>query len=145
MKLVAAADHGGVDLKDELVRRLTDIGHQVIDLGTHGPGSVDYPDFARRAAEMVVSGEAERGVLVCGTGIGMSIAANKIRGIYCAKINSAEEGALASEHNRANMISLGGCTIDAETAWSAVLAWLETQHGDERHQRRVGKVRDMEG
>lgn len=139
-RIVAAADHGGVHLKDDLVSRLSDSGYEVIDIGTHGDASVDYPDFARKAAEMVRDGKADVGLLVCGTGIGMSIAANKIDGIYCAKINSPEEGALASEHNHANMVALGGRTTDPETAWKSVVAWLTTPQSGGRHARRVAKI-----
>lgn len=144
MKLILASDHGGVELKDELVTRLKDAGYEVEDIGTHGSESVDYPDFAFRAASLVADGVFDGGVLVCGTGIGMSIAANKVKGIRCAKINSEEEGKLAAEHNFANMVALGGRTTDPETAWSAVHAWLSTQHGGERHQRRVDKIIEVD-
>ncbi|MDP8208915.1 MAG: ribose 5-phosphate isomerase B [Candidatus Electryonea clarkiae] len=144
MKIVVAADHGGVDLKDQILIHLQKAGHEVTDLGTYSSESVDYPDYALEASIKVASGEMECGILFCGTGIGMSIAANKIAGIYCAKVNSEEEGKLAAEHNLANMLALGCRMIDPETAWSAVKAWLETPHGGERHQRRVGKIAAIE-
>lgn len=145
MKIVLASDHGGLELKDKLVKRFSADGRDVEDLGTHGTDSVDYPDFAVKAAKKVVAGEGDvRGILVCGTGIGISIAANKVDGIRCAKINSVEEGKLASEHNYANMIALGGRTTDVETAYAAAIAWLETPNGGERHLRRVRKIMDIE-
>jgi ribose 5-phosphate isomerase B len=144
MKLVLAADHGGAALKDDLAVLLKEAGYDVEDLGTHGTESVDYPDYAFRAANLVADGIVDGGILICGTGIGMSIAANKVKGIRCAKINSEEEGRLAAEHNFANMVSLGGRTTPLETAWAAVLAWLTTNRGGERHERRVSKINDMD-
>jgi len=144
MKIVIASDHGGIDMKDELVKRLKADKHEILDVGTYDTQSVDYPDYAAKAAEKVVNGEASHGILVCGTGIGMSIAANKIHGIFCAKINSAEEGILAAEHNNANMIALGGRTTDIEEAWKAVLNWLRTPFGGDRHARRTNKIVEMD-
>lgn len=144
MKLVVAADHGGVELKDELVRRLTKAGHEVLDLGTHDSESVDYPRYALDASRRVAKGDFERGILVCGTGIGMSITANKVRGIRCAKVNSEEEGRLAAEHNHANMLAFGGRTTDPETAWAAVQAWLTTAEGGDRHARRVSQIMEAD-
>ena len=141
MKIVLAADHGGVDLKDAIAERLRAEGYDVEDQGTHSHQSVDYPVFAFRAAKMVANGEAERGILCCGTGIGMSIAANKVRGIFCAKVGSEDEGRLASGHNHANMLALGGRTTETETAWRAVKAWLETPPEGGRHQHRVELIR----
>ncbi len=144
MKLILAADHAGADLKDSLAERLREAGYEIEDIGTHGPASVDYPDYAFKAAKLVADGVYDGGILICGTGIGMSIAANKIKGIRCAKINSAEEGRLAAEHNFANMVALGGRITAPDTAWEAVQAWLKTQHGGERHERRVNKIKDMD-
>jgi ribose 5-phosphate isomerase B len=140
MKIVIAADHGGVDLKDDMIGRLNEAGHEVLDAGTYGPESVDYPDFAFKAANKVVSGDCPRGILICGTGIGMSIAANKVDGIFCAKVNSKDEGKLAAEHNHANMIALGARTTDPEVAWAAIQGWLSTEFGPDRHAKRVGKI-----
>ncbi len=144
MKLVIGSDHGGVEMKDFLREKLKEAGHEVIDVGTQGSTSVDYPDIAFAAADKVVSGEVERGILVCGTGIGMSIAANKVKGIFCAKVNSESEGGLASEHNLTNMIALGGRTTEKAVAWKIVQAWLTTPRGGERHQRRVQKIADRD-
>jgi ribose 5-phosphate isomerase B len=145
MRLVLAADHGGVELKDWLLQQLKKRGYDVTDLGTNGTDSVDYPRYALEAARAVAKGDYERGVLVCGTGIGMSIAANKVRGIRCAKINTVDEGRLASGHNHANMIAFGGRTTEEETALKATLAWLETPAGGDRHQRRVQQIMDADG
>ncbi len=144
-RLVIAADHGGVEMKDALVERLRTAGYQVEDLGTHGSESVHYPDYAFIAAEKVASGEFSHGVLVCGTGIGMSIAANKVKGVYCAKVNSEEEGRLAAEHNHANMLAFGGRTTEVNVAFKAIVAWITTAPGEGRHTERVNmiKARDM--
>lgn len=143
-KLVVAADHGGVELKNELVRRLRDAGVEVDDLGTDGDSSVHYPDYAFAAARKVARGEVGHGVLVCGTGIGMSIAANKVEGVLAAKVNSEEEGRLAAEHNHANILTFGGRTTDADTAFAAIQAWLKQEHGQGRHAVRVGKIKDAD-
>jgi len=142
MKLILAADHGGVDLKDFIADRLRAAGHEVEDLGTHGGESVDYPDFAFRAARRVSRDRSLLGILFCGTGIGMSIAANKVRGIRCAHVCTVEQATLAAEHNHANMLALGGRTTDPETAILAVLAWLSTEWATGRHERRVTKIED---
>jgi len=144
MRIIAAADHGGVELKDKLVKLLRENGHEVEDIGTNGTESVDYPEYAETAARKVASGEFKKGILVCGTGIGMSIAANKVKGVRCARVVNGEDGRLAAEHNVANMIALGGRTTSFEDAWDAVQAWLSTQPGGERHQRRVGMIEKME-
>ena len=143
-RLVVAADHGGVELKDEIVARLREEGYEVLDLGTHGGDSVHYPDYAFRAAKMVSTGEIEAGILVCGTGIGMSIAANKLAGVYCARVTNGEEGRLAAEHNHANMLALGGRTTSIKDAWQAVRSWLETKPGGDRHELRVNKIKQCE-
>ncbi len=144
MKLVLAADHGAVELKDWIVEELKKSDYEISDIGTFGNDSVDYPDFALKAAKMVASEEAERGILFCGTGIGMSIAANKVKGILCAKVNSVEEGRLASEHNNANMLALGGRTTDRNVVLNAIIAWLNTSFGGDRHQRRIDKIIEAE-
>lgn len=144
VKIVAAADHGGVALKDSLVVRLRGLGYEVEDLGTHDSSSVDYPDYAVLAAQRVTSGEADGGLLVCGTGIGMSIAANKVPGAYCAKINSPEEGDLAARHNHANLVALGGRTMDPDTAWASLKAWLDAAPEGGRHERRVKRIAELE-
>lgn len=144
MKIIAGADHGGVALKDELVKRLEQSGYEVEDLGTHGLDSVHYPNYAVSVAKRVAEDPSLRGLLVCGTGIGISIAANKVPGIRCAKVNTAEEGALAAEHNHANIIAFGGRIMDVETAWDALRAWLETEWGGGRHAVRVGMIDELD-
>jgi RpiB/LacA/LacB family sugar-phosphate isomerase len=140
-RLVIASDHGGIEMKDALVTRLREAGYEVEDIGTHSTESVHYPNFAFDAANKVASGEVPAGVLVCGTGIGMSIAANKVHGIYCAKVNSEEEGRLAAEHNHANMLALGGRTTDLDTSFKAIIAWTTTDSGGGRHAERVDLIK----
>ncbi len=144
MKLVIAADHGGLELKDELFQRLQNAGVEIEDLGTYEPDSVDYPEFAFMAAKALADGHADRAIVVCGTGIGISIAANKVKGILCAKVNSVEEGKLAAEHNHANMLAFGGRTTDVDTAFEAVQAWLATPFAGDRHERRVNIIKDYD-
>ncbi len=143
MKIALGADHGGYLLKDALKKYLSDLGHEVEDLGTNGPGRVDYPDYARLVGEVVAAGRAERGVLVCGTGIGISIAANKIRGIRAALVSSVTTARLAAEHNNANVLCLGGRLIAEPLAAEIVQTWLDTDF-ESRHQPRLDKIAMLE-
>ena len=137
MRIALAADHAGYMLKDELALWLGDSGHQVIDLGTNTPDSVDYPSFGARLAEAVASGEAERGIAVCGSGIGISIAVNRNPACRCARIDDPLSAALAREHNDANVIALGARLIGGDMARAIVSAFLGTDFAGGRHQRRV--------
>jgi ribose 5-phosphate isomerase B len=135
------ADHAGCDLKASLSGVLTDLGFQVIDLGTNGPESVDYPDFADAVATALSEGSAQHGVLVCGSGIGMSIGANRHHGIRAALCHDEETAKLAREHNDANVLVLGARTTDEETAKKCVRVFFSTEFdGGERHARRVAKL-----
>ncbi len=138
-KIAFAADHGGVLLKDKLIefvlRKMPDI--EITDLGTHGEESVDYPIFGRLCAEEVVSGRVDRGVVCCGTGIGISIAANKVRGARCALCTSVELAEMTRRHNDANMIAFGGRTTSAEAAEQMLEVFLTTEFEGGRHQRRI--------
>ena len=138
-KIAFAADHGGVLLKDKLIefvlRKMPDI--EITDLGTHGEESVDYPIFGRLCAEEVVSGRVDRGVVCCGTGIGISIAANKVRGARCALCTSVELAEMTRRHNDANMIAFGGRTTSAEVAEQMLEVFLTTEFEGGRHQRRI--------
>ena len=138
-KIAFAADHGGVLLKDKLIefvlRKMPDI--EITDLGTHGEESVDYPIFGRLCAEEVVSGRVDRGVVCCGTGIGISIAANKVRGARCALCTSVELAEMTRRHNDANMIAFGGRTTSAEAAEHMLEVFLTTEFEGGRHQRRI--------
>jgi ribose 5-phosphate isomerase B len=145
MKLVIAGDHASPALKRALVHHLRGRGHQVEDLGTDGEASVDYPDYAALACRTVLDGRAERAVLICGTGIGIGIAANKIPGIRCGIAHSVDTGRLAWEHNRAQVLAIGARVLDSRTATAVVDAWLDAK-ADEgpRHQNRIAKIAALE-
>ena len=136
-----AADHAGFALKEELATELAKAGVEFIDLGTNSTDSVDYPDFGRAVAEAVAEGRADRGVIICGTGIGISIAANRVSGVRAAVCHDATTARLAREHNDANVLALGARIVGAEVAIDCLQAFLSTPFdGGERHQRRVGKL-----
>jgi ribose 5-phosphate isomerase B len=144
MLIAIASDHGGYDLKEQLISHLRGKGHEVVDLGTDSAESVDYPVFGKKCAEYVTGGKAERGVVMCGTGIGISIAANKTKGARCALVTSDEMAGLAASHNDANMLALGGRTTSFEDAARWIEIWLSTPFdGGERHKRRVALLTEM--
>ncbi|RMG11222.1 MAG: ribose 5-phosphate isomerase B [Deltaproteobacteria bacterium] len=143
-RIVLGSDHAGVHLKDRLVERLAAAGHAVDDVGTHGTESVDYPDFARAAAEKVSRGEAELGILVCGTGLGVSIAANKVPGIRAAVCRSEYEARMARQHNDANVLCLGERVTGIGLAEAIVDAFLAAHFEGGRHARRVEKIHAIE-
>ena len=138
------ADHGGVELKDTLAAALRERGEEVFDAGTHGTDSVDYPDFARAVADRVSRGEAERGILVCTNGIGMSIAANKYPGVRAALVANGTAARMAREHNDANVLVLGGGMTARFEALELLRIFLDTPFAGGRHQRRVDKIADIE-
>jgi ribose 5-phosphate isomerase B len=138
--IAIAADHAGFDLKSVLVEELRKAGHGVIDLGTNSTDSVDYPDFADAVAQAIKAGQAARGVLVCGTGIGISIAANRHKGVRAALCRDSTDARLAREHNDANVLVLGGRTTGIEAARDCLKSFLSTPFAGGRHQRRVGKM-----
>jgi ribose 5-phosphate isomerase B len=140
MRIALAADHAGYLLKDELVRWLAEQGHEVSDLGTNGPESVDYPVFGQKVAEAVASGQADRGIAVCGTGIGISIAVNREPKCRCARDCEPLSAELAREHNDANVLALGARIIGTEMAKACVAAFLDTGFGGGRHERRVNQL-----
>ena len=140
MRIALAADHAGYQLKDELVRWLSEQGHVVTDLGTNGPESVDYPEFGRKLADAVASGNAERGVAVCGSGIGISIAINREPACRCARVDDPLSAALAREHNDANVLAIGARLIGSDMAKACVAAFLGTDFAGGRHQRRVDQL-----
>lgn len=144
MKIAIAADHGGYELKNVIINHLNAKGYDVVNLGTDTPDSVDYPDYAEKCANEVLGGDAAFGIVVCGTGIGISIAANKIKGIRCALCTSPETAALAKQHNNANIISLGGRTTDNDTAIKIVDAYMAAEFEGGRHQNRVDKIMALE-
>ena len=140
MRIALAADHAGYVLKDELARWLSEQGHEVTDLGTNGPESVDYPEYGRRLAETVASGAAERGIAICGSGIGISIAVNREPKCRCARVDDPLSATLAREHNDANVLALGGRLIGTDMAKACILAFLDTDFAGGRHQRRVDQL-----
>lgn len=140
-RLIAlASDHGGFDLKEELKKQLEEWGYGVLDLGTDGPHSVDYPDYAEAMAAAIRAKVAESGVLVCGTGIGISIAANRHPDIRAALVHDATTARLSREHNDANVVVFGGRTTAAETAKECLKIFLDTAFEGGRHARRVAKM-----
>lgn len=139
-KVAFAADHGGVDLKNQLVDFLESFDVEVVDLGTNGADSVDYPDYAELLAKALEAGEADSGILVCGTGIGISIAANRYRHIRAAMVYDGLTASLCREHNDANVLALGGRTTGIETAKDCVRIFLTTPFAGGRHKRRVDKM-----
>ena len=144
MKIVIGADHAGYLMKNEVVARLKGLGHDVTDVGTFSADSTDYPDYAAQVASRVAHGEADRGILVCSTGIGMSIAANKVDGIRAAVGNSDEEVRLARTHNNINVLTLGANFSDRQAADRWVDIFLESPFEGGRHERRVNKMMALE-
>jgi ribose 5-phosphate isomerase B len=140
MKIAIGADHAGFQAKEELKRRLAALGHGVIDVGTNSEDSVDYPDYAERVGRAVVGGEAERGVLVCGTGIGMAIAANKIPGIRASLVTDALTGEMSRRHNDANVFCAGARVLPVERMAEFLDLWLRTPFEGGRHVRRIEKI-----
>ena len=142
--IAIGSDHGGVELKDFVVEKLRAKGIEVEDLGTKGTESVDYPDFGRLVAEKVAQGEAERGILMCTNGIGMSILANKFPGVRAALVYDLKAAKMSREHNNANILVLGGGWVDKSLAERILDVWLETEFAGGRHQRRVDKITAVE-
>ena len=144
MKIALGADHAGFALKEKLRVRLAEEGHEVVDFGTDSAESCDYPDFAQPVAREVAQGRCDRGVLVCGTGIGMAIAANKIDGVRAAPAECEEEVRLTREHNDANVLTLGARYLDENRAGALVDIFLDTAFAGGRHARRVAKIARLE-
>ncbi len=144
MKIVIAADHGGYDIKQAIIKALTDDGHEVCDLGTDSADvSVDYPAYAKALCKKIQSGDANLGILCCGTGIGMSMAANKQRGIRAAALSDEFSAEMTRRHNNANVLCLGGRVIDAEKAVKLSRIFVGTDFEGGRHQRRVDMLEDL--
>jgi len=142
--LIIGSDHGGLEMKDALVRVLSSRNLDVNDCGTDNGDSVDYPDFAEKVAGAVSRGEAEQGILVCGTGIGMSIVANKFPGVRAALATDEFMAQMAKEHNNANILVLGGRVLSVELATKMVNVWLDTVYEGGRHQLRLDKISQVE-
>lgn len=145
MKIALACDHGGFDYKETLKRTLINEGYEVIDFGCGSCASVDYPDMAYPCAKAVSNGEADRGIVICGTGIGVSIVANKVKGIRCALCSDLFSAQATREHNDSNMLAMGGRVISEELMLKIAKVWLETPFSnDERHMRRIAKVMEID-
>jgi len=145
LRVAIASDHAGFELKRRLVEKIKELGLSVEDFGPHTPDPVDYPDFAAKVAEAVSKGRVDRGIVICGTGVGSSIVANKFPGVYCALCHDTYSARQAREHVDANMLALGGRVVGPELAAEIVEVFLKAQFsGDERHRRRVGKLREIE-
>jgi ribose 5-phosphate isomerase B len=145
-RIALAADHGGVEYKDRIGALLRAGGHDVVDFGPSSAESCDYPDYAHPAAEAVARGDADRGIIVCGSGIGVSIVANKSEGVRAANCTSPEMARLAREHNDANVLTIGERLVDWPTAEQIVETFLSTPaSSDERHRRRVEKIHSLTG
>ena len=142
MRIVLASDHAGFALKQHVKQLLSDEGHEVVDVGTDSDESTDYPRYARPAAELVASGEAERGVLVCGSGVGVSIVANKVPGVRAVNAHDADEAQLAREHNDVNVVTLSGSRIETAQADEIVRAFIAGEFEGGRHARRVALIED---
>ena len=144
MIIALGSDHAGLPLKKEIMELLDSMNIQYKDFGTYTTDSCDYAQFGQRAANAVVSGECEKGILCCGTGIGISLAANKVKGIRCVVCSDCFSAKMSREHNDANMLSLGARVVGGELARMIVKIWLETEFAGERHQRRVDQIMAIE-
>jgi ribose 5-phosphate isomerase B len=144
MKIAIAADHAGFALKEKLRHRLAEQGHEITDYGPDSGDSVDYPDYARPVAQGVSTGHVDRGILVCSTGIGMAMAANKVSGVRAAPAQSEDEVRLTREHNDANVLTIGARYLDEEHAAGLIDVFLNTEFTGGRHARRVAKIAQLE-
>ena len=146
MKIALGCDHGALDLKNAVAEHLKKAGHEVCDFGTYTLDSCDYPDYAEKAAKAVASGECEKGIVLCTTGIGASIAANKVRGVRCALLHDSWSAKMTRLHNDTNVMAIGAGVVGENLALEIVDVWVGTEFsGDERHQRRIDKVMALEG
>ncbi len=143
MLIAIASDHGGFELKEKVKEHLRERNVKFVDLGTNSTESVDYPVYGKACAEAVASGKAERGIVICGTGIGISMAANKVKGIRCGLCTSVEMAKLTRQHNNANMLAMGGRILETETALAIVDAFIDTEFEGGRHKRRTDMLDEM--
>lgn len=144
MKIGIGSDHGGYELKEHVVEYLKNEGIEYIDYGTYSLESVDYPEFGQKVAEAVISKEVDKGIIVCGTGIGISISANKVPGIRCALCGDTYSARMSIEHNNANILALGGRVTGRDLAIEIVSVWLKATFQGDRHIRRINKISDIE-
>jgi ribose 5-phosphate isomerase B len=144
LRIALGADHAGWELKEHLKAWLTRGGYQIHDFGTQSADAVDYPDYASAVGEAVAAGKADRGVLVCGTGLGMAMAANKVRGVRAAPCVDAYTARMSREHNDANVLGIGARLVNGEAAIQILSVWLETAFAGGRHQRRLDRIAEIE-
>jgi len=144
MKVAVASDHGGINLRNEIIDLLKELGIEYEDFGCNCQTSVDYPDYALPVAKKVASGEFDRGILICGTGIGMSIAANKVKGIRCALVHDVFSAKATREHNDTNMLAMGERVIGPGLAREIAKTWLITEFSGGRHEKRIAKITEYE-
>ena len=144
MKIAIGCDHGGIVLKEAILAELNKRGIEVVDKGCFDSSSVDYPDYGEKVAEAVASGECDAGVLMCGTGIGISISANKVKGIRAAVVTNTFMAEMTKRHNNANIIALGGRVVTPDEARDIVRAWYTVEYEGGRHQRRLDMIADIE-
>ncbi|HZG71109.1 MAG TPA: ribose 5-phosphate isomerase B [Chondromyces sp.] len=144
MKIAIASDHGGINIREEIKSLLEEMGLDYEDFGCECNTSVDYPDYALPVAEKVANGEFDRGILICGTGIGMSIAANKVKGIRCALVHDVFSAKATRQHNDSNMLAMGERVIGPGLAREIAKVWLEEEYQGGRHENRIGKIKDYE-
>ncbi len=145
MRIAIGADHAGFELKKAVIKTVQEYGHEALDLGTFSSEAVDYPDYAERVGRTIQEGKADRGILLCGSGIGVCIAANKMAGIFASVAHDPYSAAQGVEHDAMNVLCLGGRVIGSDTAKDIVIAFLDAQFtNEERHTRRVAKVKALE-
>ncbi len=144
MKIAIGCDHAGFGLKEEIVNLLNALEIEVVDCGTNGTGSVDYPDFGKKVSQLVSSGEIEKGILICGTGLGMSMVANKFPNVRASLCNDLFTARMSRLHNDANILVMGGRVIGKDLAAEIVRTWFSTPFEGERHMRRLHKIREIE-
>ncbi len=144
MKIVVGSDHGGLELKKVISEHLRTLGHEIHDVGTDSSESCDYPIYGEKAAREVMTGNYDFGIVVCGTGIGISLAANKVKGIRCAVVGDCFSARMAKEHNNANMIALGARVVGQGLALKMVDSYLEAEFEGGRHQRRIDLISEIE-
>jgi len=144
MRIAVGSDHAGFHLKEHVKAALGALGHDVVDVGTATPGSVDYPQYAADAARLVAEGEVERGVLACGSGVGVAIVANKVDGVRAVNAHDTSEAEMARRHNDANVVTLSGVRLGPEQADAIVATFLRTEFEGGRHARRVGQISELE-
>ncbi|MEJ9229584.1 ribose 5-phosphate isomerase B [Peribacillus butanolivorans] len=145
MKVAIASDHGGIQIREEIKNLMNELNIPFEDFGCECSTSVDYPDYALPVAEKVAQGEFDRGILICGTGIGMSIAANKVKGIRCALVHDVYSAKLTRQHNDSNMLAMGERVIGPGLAREIAQTWLTSEFEGGRHENRIGKIAEYEG